>query len=468
VKVALVCPPSGKFKLQSDISVARELGMVNKGQYLHPPMGVSYVASVLRESEHLPMIIDAVADGLDNQEVFEKLKKFKPDVIIVQTVTPLYRDTMEEVRLYKENFGYIGVAGPHVTVFPDDALKDGADFVIRGEPEYTIRDLVNNIQDDKVWDGIEGLSFRKDSENIHNKDRDLIKNLDDLPFPARDLLPNEKYILPFTKQKEYTIILTSRGCPNQCVYCGTHIYYGRLYRMRSAKNVVDEIEDVIKTLGINHFSFWDDTFTISKKHVLDICDVIINRGLDVYWYCLSRANTIDQEMVLKMKEAGCYHIQFGFESGSNKILEYMKKGITVDDINKALEITKKAGMEISALFLMGFPTETEEDIRKTIDLAKDPAIDYAQFNIVTPYPGTELYDMVKDTIKTPWESFDSYEVIDMDRQVSQERLIQLMKQAHREFYFRPSRMFYILKSMTPSTIKNKLWTIKKFLEMYVR
>ena len=467
LNVALVCPPSGKYKMQSDISMARELGFVNKGQYLHPPIGVAYVAALLQKEGHKCIIIDAVAEDMDKTAVMERLKEFNPDVVLVQLVTPLFRDSMAQLREYKKQGWIAGVAGPHATVFPDSCLDEGADFVIRKEPEYTMRDLASVIEKKTSWDSVLGISWIKNNKKIHNKERPLIANLDDLPFPARELLPWKKYKIPFGKDSAYTVILTSRGCPYNCIFCGTHIYYGRTLRLRSGKNVVDEIEEIVNKFGINHFSLWDDTFTVNKQHVMDVCNEIIRRGLKVKWYCLGRADNVDEEALAIMKKAGCYQIQYGFESGSEQVLKYMRKGITPEQIRNAVRLTAKAGIEVSALFVIGFPEETEEDIEKTIEIAKTPGIKWAQFNIATPYPGTDMYDMVKGDLKESWEAFDSYNVLDMKRKVDKKRLMKLMRKAHREFYFRPSRILMEMKDLSPKSLSNKLWTLKQFLKLYV-
>jgi radical SAM superfamily enzyme YgiQ (UPF0313 family) len=230
-----------------------------------------------------------------------------------------------------------------------------------------------------------------------NGPRPLIQNLDALPFPARDLLPMDKYIpLPNQyKRKPVANLMALRGCPYQCTFCSANAVFGCSLRMRSAQRVYDEIKQLVDTYGIREISFWDDTLTVNKKWLHELCDLIISNHLDITWSCYARVNTVDLDLLKKMKKAGCWNIFYGIESGNQELLDRIKKGITLDQIRNAVKLTKKAGIEVRGSFMIALPGETPEMAHKTIDFAIELDPDYAQFSITTPYPGTELFEQAK-------------------------------------------------------------------------
>ena len=287
-----------------------------------------------------------------------------------------------------------------------------------------------------------------------NQRRGLTKNLDELPFPARDIYNLKLYYSAPTKkvsEESATPIVTSRGCPFDCIHCPSKIIFQGFVRYRSADSVVAEIEECINKYNLREFNFYDDTFTINKERVIEICNKIIEKKLRIYWICMARVNTIDDEVVETMKQAGCKKISFGLESGNQRILDLMRKKTTVEQGKKAVEIVKKHGLEIHASLMLGNVGETVQTIKETINFAKTLDLDNATFFITSPFPGTDLYQIAQDlghiNQNTKWEAFAPLTVqqpILVQNNLTGEELIYWQKKAFRQFYLRPK---YVIKKL---------------------
>jgi radical SAM superfamily enzyme YgiQ (UPF0313 family) len=306
---------------------------------------------------------------------------------------------------------------------------------------------------------LKGIAYKVNKKIIINKPRSLIKNLDALPFPARHYLDMSKYRESNTTKTPFARILSSRGCTGRCIFCvWNSVLFQRRFRARSAQNVISEIEFLIDKYGVKYVYIDDDTFTIDKKRVIDICRLMKKRKINkkISWGTLSRIDTIDSEMLKEMKEAGCDMIVYGIESGSQEILNNMKKGITINKIREVIKETKKNGIRIHATFMFGAPGETKETIRKTIEFAKELDPDTAQFPICMPYPGTEFYDI---SVKNKWLKIKNWSdfysatdraVVEYDN-LTKEDLENAVKTAYKEFYMRPKYIVkQILKIRSPS------------------
>lgn len=372
-----------------------------------PPLGIAWLAAVLRENGFKEVsLIDSMANRYSNEDIIGLLKKESPDVVGISFGTQIRFSTFDLVKLIKKNFPKVSivVGGPHPTLTPQDTLQNipEIDIVVRGEGEVSFLNLVKEIDKNGSLENVKGISFRnKNNEIVHNPDETAIENLDSLPLPARDLLPMEKYEqVTALSKKRCTNIMTSRGCPYRCVFCSVSEQWGHKIRQRSVKNVVDEIEYLLKTYPfLRGIRFFDDTFTVNKKRVLEMCDEIIRRKIDFVWECEARANTIDSEIVQAMKRAGCEFIDLGVESGSNRILQNIKKDITVEQAIEAVKIIKKAGIGLKIFIMHGLPGETCEDIRQTVFLSRylchKLKADGATQGITIIYPGTELEKIAK-------------------------------------------------------------------------
>jgi len=373
-----------------------------------PPLGIAWIAAVLRENGFREVsIIDSIAHRYTNEEVIAILKETKPDIVGLSFGTQIRFNAFELAKLIKKELpsSLIVAGGPHPTLCSQDTLENISeiDIICRGESENSFLNLVKAIAEKGDLANVRGISFRdKTGKVIQNEPEPPIENLDALPFPARDLLSMEKYDQKTTlSKKRCTNIMSTRGCPYQCVFCSVSKQWGHQIRYRSAKNVVDEIEYVLKTYPFfKAIRFFDDVFTTNKQRVLEICRLITERKLDISWECEARANTIDEEIVLAMKKAGCEFIDLGMESGSDRILKNIKKNITVKQAIEAAKTIKKAGLGLKVFIMHSLPGETYEDIKKTVFLSRylyhEIGAEGTTQGITIIYPGTELEGMAKE------------------------------------------------------------------------
>jgi anaerobic magnesium-protoporphyrin IX monomethyl ester cyclase len=389
-----------------------------------PPMVLASVAAVL-EKKHTVSIIDSPTEGYKNlldldetkyivglsrQTMEERLSQWKPEVVIIEIpFSGWSRYAFEVAATVKKVNRNITVAlfGLHPSARPESCLTNPyVDFVVIGEPENTVWELVEALEAGKQdFEGIYGLGFRKKGKPVLTRQRALIEDLDSLPFPARHLLPMETYFeavkenpLRGEVRKPWTVIITSRGCPYSCVFCSNGVVWGRKWRPRSPKKVVDELEHVVNAFGIKQVDFLDDNMTLDKKRMTEICDLIIERGLHVEWFTPNgiRADTLDEALLKRMKEAGCKKIRIAPESGVQRVVDdIIKKNQNLTDVEKAVVLARKAGIRVGCFFVMGLIGETKEDIEKTIAFAyklRTLGAEGFHFSIATPVYGTELYE----------------------------------------------------------------------------
>lgn len=416
-----------------------------------PPITLSIIASLIRNEGYEIRLVDATVENHSESDLIDLYRDFSPDIIIHNSTTATFYDDLHAAEIAKGELNKVinVFFGTHVTALPEESLKNKAiDIVIRNEPEYSALETVKAIDSGKGLGGVKGISYRKGSEVVSNDDREFVENLDDLPFPARDLLKNEYYKVPM-KNRPYTIIRTSRGCPFRCTFCTSRLYYGNRWRTRTAKSVIEEIRE-IKKMGINDIFFNSDTFTLRKDFVMDLCRMLKEENLEIKWFCNSRVDTIDREMAKVMKESGCWLIAFGVESGNPEILKNVKKGITLGKARETIKMVNNLGIESIVYFIFGLPGETRETIRNTIDFAKECNPTYARFFTAVPFPGTEFYDKLKKEkrIKSyDWSKYDQArcDVYDMG-EVTTEDIISAEKKAFMSFYFRPRSIPKVIRN----------------------
>lgn len=448
-KVVLVNP--NYCKVYSKVSSARGIS---------PPIGLAYIAAYLRKNGVDVSIFDANALELTRDQVVDKLPK-DCDIVGVPSFTPSLDAAVDILNIAKElNPSCKTVmGGAHISALPIETLNvhERIDFGIIGEGENTILDLVRALETNTDISQVKGLVYRKNGAVKMNEPRDLIKDLDKLPFPAVDLLPMDKYRLPVhhaylnkdVAKGSSFLLCTSRGCPYNCTYCSSKVTWGRGIRFRSKQNVLEEIDLLVNKHKVRVLDIDDDIFTIKKERLHGILNALIERNYDLHFTCLSRVDSINKQDLVKLKKAGCYLLRFGVESGSNYMLKLMRKGITVEQTRAAFRLTRDAGIATSATFVIGHPGETVETARKTIELAKEinPAI--CHFYIATPYVGTELFEIAERKgliTDMNWENWClmSEKPVLRTEDLSEEDLVGLRKRAYREFYLRPS---YILRNL---------------------
>jgi anaerobic magnesium-protoporphyrin IX monomethyl ester cyclase len=381
--ILLVFPPNSLLYSPKSLEVAENSS---------PPLGISYLASFLREEDFSVAIADLHVDSRRPKDIGIYLEKFSPKVVGISSNTiayPTSRTIIREVRKYDKSIPII-LGGMHPSALPEDVLKENdADFVVRGEGEITLWQLLRYLLRGKTDLGsINGLTFKKQGRIFHNPEQSYIQEIDRIPFPARDLLSLDKYI-------QKGSILSSRGCPIKCIFCACGTFFGHSYRMRSAENIIEEIESMIRDFGIKQFTFQDDTLTKSSKRVKAICELIIKKGWRIEWGCQSRVNGITEAVAEVMAESGCKAIQLGVESGSQEILDQCGKKIKLSQVVKAVQIARKSGIdEITCSFIIGHPGDTEKAVCQTIDFAKylrEIGATHTPFTIMTPLPGTEIF-----------------------------------------------------------------------------
>lgn len=437
-----------------------------------PSLGIAYIASYLRDNGVDVNIIDMKPENLAVQDVINRLKQFDPDFIGFTASTVQINPALSIAEIVKKRFPdkKIIFGGVHPTVFPEEILQNEfVDFVVRTEGEITMSELIAGKKTDEIL----GLSYKDKSGQkiLHNKDRPFIENLDELPMPAFDLLPITKYrpSLGNYKRLPAMSLITSRGCPGKCSFCYTKPM-GRKIRFRSAQKIVEEIEFLIDNYGIKEISFYDDTFTLSKKNVKDFCNIIIEKKIDVTWSCMSRVDFIDEEMLGLMKKAGCHQIGYGIESASEDILKNINKNTSLEKARTARRLTSKAGIDCRAMFMLGSPGETKESIEKTIRFALDLNPDMVIFNITTPLPGTEMFFWAKEKgyLKSiGWDDYDlSHHIMDLPT-IDSKTIMSYYKEAYKKFYLRPTYLLQrLLKIRSFSELKINIKTFSSLLGFY--
>jgi len=362
------------------------------------PLGLGYITAVL-ERQHDVKVIDVGAERLNNDSLRERISKVNPEIVGITSDTLTFQRAIEIAEIVKQvdQKIIVVIGGAHSNVFPAYPLKyDCFDISVYGEGERTAIELWNTIEKGESYRGIKGIAFRGTDGITINPRRELIENLDELPFPARHLFPMNKYKGEGSLHVSPVYpVGTSRGCPFSCAFCSNNVVFGRKYRFRSSQSVVNEIELLINEYNAKGIYFREDLFTVNKKRVMALCDEIRKRGLDFDWECESRVNTINEEMLTAMKGSGCKQIWFGVESGSQRILDDLNKQITLSQIRETYRLCQRVGIKAGASFMIGVPGETIDDVQNTISLAEELKPEFAWFNIFTGYPTSPLYEYVK-------------------------------------------------------------------------
>ncbi len=337
------------------------------------------------------------------KEVVDTILEWNPSYLGISMLTagyPIAKIICTKLKKVRPELNII-IGGVHATLAYQELIYDKCfDYVVRGEGEFSFLELVNNVP----LESIKGLSFRdKSGSPVHNDDRPPIEPLDILPFPSRDLHITSTHMMDLGQ------IITGRGCPFGCTYCASPLLWKRRVRYRSIHDVVTELELIAKRYQSSMIYISDDTFTLKKDRTMELCDQIISRELNVTWKCDTRVDCLDDELIAKMKEAGCDLIKIGVESGSDRVLKNIHKGITKDKIRETVKLIKKHDIKLTAYLLIGFPGETDEDAQQTIDFARELEAHYYSLSILTPYYGTEIYNYLsKDEFKSSkehWEYF---------------------------------------------------------------
>ncbi|HPI03270.1 MAG TPA: radical SAM protein [Candidatus Goldiibacteriota bacterium] len=433
-----------------------------------PPLGLAYIGAYLEKEGVQVSIIDMQVE-YDTPENILKSLNYKPDFVGISAVTTTYNDGLVIAGLCRKIFpsARIIFGGVHPTFSPEEVLShDEADYVIRGEGEETLLKLVKGEKEENI----KGLSYKNEGRIIHNPDCDLIKDLDALPVPAYHMLRVERYVpsLGAYKRLPGISMITSRGCPGKCKYCFGS-YLGNRIRFHSYEYMLKTVRMLKKDYGIKEIAFYDDTFTAFKNNLKLFCEGLINEKLDITWVCFARVDFIDAELLALMKKAGCHQVLYGVESGNQEILKALGKSTTLERVEEAVRMTKKAGIECRTSFMLGNPGDTEETLQQTIDFSIKLDADLAMYNITTPFPGTEMYKWAQDNgylMTNDWSKYDFSTAVMNLPTVSPEKIEEYYHRAHRLFYGRPK--YLIKRVLKIRTIDDVIMAFKAVIAIWFK
>ncbi len=467
MRILLINPPRHNEILADNPS------FIDEERGFNPPLGLLYLAGYLKKnSQHYVSGLDAQAERCDyNNNFVKRIVAENPDVVGMTAMTFTLIDVLKTINIVKQAEKELGkkvaivLGGPHVHLFPRETINlEDVDFVVKGEGELPFFYLLEALEKGGELSGISGLTYKKKGEIIDNPVAGFIDNLDEIPFPSREILSIDKYGSILGGGKTVTTMFTSRGCPFRCAFCDRP-HLGKKFRARSAKNVVDEMEECLN-MGIDEILVYDDTFTVDRQRTIDVCNEIIKKKMKFIWDIRARVDTVDEEILKKLKEAGCQRIHFGVEAGTEKILKILNKGIHLGQVEKAFKLAKKNNIETLAYFMIGAPTENREDILQTIQFAKKINPDYAHITILTPYPATKIYeDALNQGVieKDYWREFaknprEGVITRYWEEELNKEELFSFLEKFYKDFYGRPSyivKQFKKIRSFSDFIVKVK-------------
>ncbi len=449
MKVLVTNPPwpGSGYGARSDVRWPHK----RSDKFIEYPIYLAYVVAVLEKAGIEVEFIDAVVEEMSIPDFADAAAKINPNMVVIECSTPSIQYDLLTAKSLKERMSdvFIVLVGSHPTFFHSQIMKENPqiDAICRGEFDLTVKDVAVALSNGDKLDEVKGITYRNKEGIQVNEDRPLIQDLDELPFPARHIVKGDNYRQGTFTGKRCTTMVSSRGCPHRCTYClWPRTLYGSRFRARSAEDVVAEVEQLTRDYHIDEIYFDDDSLALNRARILRICRLINQKGIKVKWIPQCRVDSMDEEVLRAMKEAGCHYIRFGVESGSQKILDIMKKGTTLAKIRRAFDLCRKVGIKTQAFFLFGIPGETPRTIRETIKFAKKLRPDSAQFAVVIPHPGTDLYEICQREgwLKySRWEDFSACNSLIETPELSRKDVERARVRAYREFYFRPG---YVLKT----------------------
>lgn len=451
MKILMLNPPFMDKYSKSSRSPA-----VTKSGTIYFPLWLSYATGVLDKKGHDLKIIDAPAKCLTKDECLKQIKEFNPQLVVIDTSTPSINSDLDFTKRIKEALPNVKtcLVGTHVSATVSEILpKKSAyvDFIARHEYDYTLPEIAEAIEGKRALSDVLGISYVENGELKENPNRPYIENLDELPFVSevyKKYLDIEDYFYAHVSFPTVSIF-SSRGCPSKCFYCMySQVMFGKVYRKRSAKNLFEECQYIVKNFpNVKEILIDDDNFSVDQKNVKEFCQLMIDSKLPLKWVVQCRVNLQYETMVL-MKKAGCRLVVVGYESGSQKVLDGMHKGITLEQSRKFNAAAKKAGMRVHGCFMVGNPGETKETMMETLNFAKSLRMDTAQFFPLIVYPGTEAWTWAKQNDYITAKSYDEWLTPDgmhncvlSTPEVSNQELVDFCNYARKKFYLRPKYMF---------------------------
>lgn len=446
-----------------------------RGRVLRAPDWLAYAAAVLEERKFNAKLYDLVAEGKTKKYLADLVRQEIPDFVVLDSTTPSIYSDIECARIVKDNSqSKVIMVGPHISALPEETLKEAkgaVDVACIGEYDYTIKDVIDRYDN---LANVKGIAYWQEGKITRTEPRPFIEDLDELPFPAWRQLDLMKYF-DGGKLYPYIDIISGRGCPNRCIFClWPQVMHGTKYRLRSPKNVVDEIEYDIKlcprVLEGGEFFFEDDTFTVNKERAIKICEEIMRRDLKITFSVNARVDSADLGLFRIMKKAGCRELLVGFESGNQEILNRMNKNITLAQSQKFMNYAKAVGLQVHGCFVIGLPGETEETAIETIEFALNLGLTTVQFSGAVPFPGTAFFDLckkegwLKTEVWSNWLDTGEQSGVVAYPSLSQEKINYYVDLGLKKFYFRPTYMLkFLFQTASKSDLYRKLRGAKNFL-----
>lgn len=450
MRVLFVIPPE-RHSIES--SVPKQL---ESGKGIYPKLGLLYVAAHLEaHSAASIQVIDAHARGLDYEAMGREIAAARPDLVGLSVLTFNLIDAWKTARLVKRLLPdcQVCMGGQHVTLYPDETLAlDGVDFIVHGEGERSFTRLVQALErggDPAELRSIPGLGFHGPDGPERHPTADIIDDLDSLPAPARHLVDLQSYDHVVAKGQRLATMQTSRGCPAACLFCDIR---KTQFRKRSAADVLTELNALLDQ-GIDDIFFVDDTITIDKRRIFELCELIVKNGRKLHFKISARVDTVNPKLLAALARAGCYRIHYGVETATPRLLKYLEKGQTPEKVEKAFQWTRRAGIGAFAYMMIGIPSETRAEMQASVDFAIKLKPDYVQFSICTPYPKTALYESMRAQGiigDDYWRGFaaapgEDFRVRFWNKDFSEDELRALQGEAHRRFY---GRWSYIAREVS--------------------
>jgi radical SAM superfamily enzyme YgiQ (UPF0313 family) len=471
MRVLLIAPGEFRQRNTEFFSLYRSL----KKLRVLPSLGLCCLSAVLKKERFEARLLDAYAEDLTAEEFLDRVAQYDPNIVGVTSTTPFFQMTARTCSLLKQRRPDLKIilGGPHVTVMKEAALLlDTVDYGVIGEGEVTLVRLLRALESGEPLEAVPNLVFRRGGEIILTDRVDYRQSLDELPPPDRTDLPLGRYYDSLSLHHRAMSMMSSRGCPFTCLFCEADVR-GGVYRHRSVELVLEEMRHIVEDLGFREIVIYDDTFTVNRKRTVALCEGILRMGLNVAWDCRTRVDRVDLELLRLMKHAGCHRISYGVEAASPRVREVLRKQISDAQIRDALEWSRRAGIRTIAYFMIGSPTETREEILKTIDYAVELKPDISHFCITAPYPGTDLYRLGVSEGSVPPDFWEEYLRCGgaatpqipyfTSGGLTRTELDHLLGRAYRKFYLRPGYVWNRLRSV--SSLRDLLWNAKLAKEL---
>jgi radical SAM superfamily enzyme YgiQ (UPF0313 family) len=408
-----------------------------------PPSSLLSVAAILEREGVEVQLIDMAAERLSYEETLARLRAFAPALLGFTLTTYGFHSVMKWIRRFKADTGLPTIAGgAHAIIYPDETMTHPEiDYLVLGEADRPLPEFIKRLKSGGDLEGIKSFAYRKNGRVVVDRTVDMIEDIDDAPFPAVHLIKNALYGNILSQRRNYTALMSSRGCPYRCSFCDQKKVR---YRMRSPRSLVDEVRRNYHRFGIRDFDIWDSTFTANAKRVMEICDLLVQEAMDINWRIRARVDSVNEPMLEALKKAGCETVLYGIESSNHDILKRMKKDITPERVEHIIGYTKKVGMQTLGYFMFGYPGETRTTMEETVKFALRLPLDYVQLTVLVPFPDTEIYDYYRDKgLGDYWSKFtldlDLDEEIELiETELSRAQTVASVSAAYRRFFFRPS------------------------------